>query len=438
MIEAMETILVKMPRWTLCGIWPMASATLATTRGFRLALISEFSTRSRSSSMRTDSEEVKAAVTVQKFYRSHRIRRRLADSAFVGDLCTISYFNYLKPETVTKRWNRVSLNASRVAEFNFQAKRAYLQCPSAFATIFWQIGKGLSEETNARKLAFQHWIEAIDPRHRYGHNLNLYHEVWRKGDSAQPFFYWLDVGHGRAIDLKECSRSKLQEQRIKYLGPKEREHLEYVINDGKILHKKTEHPMDTTTESQSEKWIYVMDTSKKLYAGQKKKGAFHHSSFLAGGSTLAAGSITAVDGVLKGPGGTRESISAYSGHYRPTTENLNSLLDFLTENGIDLDEVEVTDSPNENDKDENHDSDLQDSDVANAKDPDLNIMKFLMMIQRIDSKKATNSYQLGHQLSKKWTTGAGPRIGCLTDYPAQLREEVLEFLKLSPRLPMNL
>lgn len=34
---------------------------------------------------------------------------------------------------------------------------------------------------------------------------------------------------------------------------------------------------------------------------QKKKGIFHHSSFLAGGATLAAGRLAVEDGVLKVP-----------------------------------------------------------------------------------------------------------------------------------------
>lgn len=29
----------------------------------------------------------------------------------------------------------------------------------------------------------------------------------------------LDLGDGKKVDLKECSRSKLQKQSIKYLGP---------------------------------------------------------------------------------------------------------------------------------------------------------------------------------------------------------------------------
>lgn len=55
------------------------------------------------------------------------------------------------------------------------------------------------------------------------------------------------------------------------------------------------------------------------------------------------------------------------------------------------------------------------------------------LLQRINSKKAVNSYQLGHQLPTKWSTGAGPRIGCVADYPLELRLQALEMTNLSPR-----
>jgi len=57
------------------------------------------------------------------------------------------------------------------------------------------------------------------------------------------------------------------------------------------------------------------------------------------------------------------------------------------------------------------------------------------ILQRINSKKASKSYQLGHQLSLKWSTGAGPRIGCVADYPIELRTQALEMLNLSPKFP---
>jgi len=56
------------------------------------------------------------------------------------------------------------------------------------------------------------------------------------------------------------------------------------------------------------------------------------------------------------------------------------------------------------------------------------------ILERINSKKA-KSYQLGHQLSRRWSTGAGPRIGCVADYPVELRLQALEMLNLSPKLP---
>ncbi|KAF5948120.1 hypothetical protein HYC85_014077 [Camellia sinensis] len=159
-------------------------------------------------------ESTVAALRLQKVYRSYRTRRS-----------TISFFNFSKPETAASRWSRISMNASKV-------------------------GKGLCKDNKAQKLAFQHWIEAIDPRHRYGHNLNAYYEEWCKADAGQPFFFWLDIGDGKEVDLKECPRSKLQQQCIIYLGP-------------------------------------------------KRKGSFHHSSFLAGGATLAAGRFMAECGKLK-------------------------------------------------------------------------------------------------------------------------------------------
>ncbi|CAN4117290.1 unnamed protein product [Withania somnifera] len=395
-----------------------------------------------------------AAKRLQKVYRSYRTRRMLADSAVVAEELwwqaidyarlnhsTISFFNYLKPETAVSRWNRVSLNASKV-------------------------GKGLSRDAEAQLLAFQHWIEAIDPRHRYGHNLHIYYEEWCKTDAGQPFFFWLDLGDGRKVDLKECPRAKLQKQCIKYLGPQERQYYEYIIAEGQILHKLTGNLLDTTKGPPGTKWIFVMSTSKRLYAGEKKKGMFHHSSFLAGGAALAAGRLVVQDGSVK-------SISPYSGHYRPTDDSLDTFLSILKEHGVNVDEVEIkkanedydnsgdaksvekrlsklftlSDPPpravEEEEKDhstesigslqvESRTSSYQRTLSGGLQSPRTEVPK-TAILERINSKNSTRSYQLGHQLSRGWSTGAGPRIGCIADYPAELRWQALEITNVSPK-----
>lgn len=56
------------------------------------------------------------------------------------------------------------------------------------------------------------------------------------------------------------------------------------------------------------------------------------------------------------------------------------------------------------------------------------------ILERINSKRKASSYQLGDQLSSKWCSGAGPRIGCVADYPLEVRMQALEFVNLSPRM----
>lgn len=64
---------------------------------------------------------------------------------------------------------------------------------------------------------------------------------------------------------------------------------------------------------------------------------------------------------------------------------------------------------------------------------DIEIIPEESILKRINSHKGMKSYQLGKQLSCKWTTGAGPRIGCVRDYPCELQLRALEQVNLSPR-----
>jgi hypothetical protein len=112
---------------------------------------------------------------------------------------------------------------------------------------------------------------------------------------------------------------------------KEREAYEVIVENGKLVYRQTGLLLETVEGS---KWIFVLSTTRSLYVGQKKKGSFQHSSFLAGGATTAAGRLVAHEGLL-------EAIWPYSGHYHPTEENFREFISFLREHHVDLTNVKV-------------------------------------------------------------------------------------------------
>lgn len=76
---------------------------------------------------------------------------------------------------------------------------------------------------------------------------------------------------------------------------KEREAYEVVVEGGRLAYRKSK---DLVHTSEGSKWIFVLSSSRVLYVGEKKKGQFQHSSFLAGGATIASGRLVAQNGVL--------------------------------------------------------------------------------------------------------------------------------------------
>ncbi|KAL0341876.1 UNVERIFIED_CONTAM: IQ domain-containing protein IQM1 [Sesamum calycinum] len=212
---------------------------------------------------------------------------------------SILFFNLKKSEDILSRWRRARIRASL-------------------------IGKGLSKDDKAQILIVKHWLEAIDPLHRYGETLMLYYNIWLSSHSPEPFFYWLDVGDGKEVDVKEYPRTELHRNRVR-----KKEKHEVVIQGGKLVYKQNGAFVHTI---EGTKWIYVLSTSRRFYVGQKERGSFQHSSFLAGAATVAAGRLVVSDGTLK-------AIWAYSGHYRPREENLMESIRFLDEQQVDLNDV---------------------------------------------------------------------------------------------------
>lgn len=268
----------------------------------------------------------------------------------------------------------------------------------------------------------QYFLEMVDQKHRYGSNLRKYHNYWKTQNTNQNFFYWLDYGDGRNVELEECSRARLDKEQVRYLSRAERlDYLVKVDKQGKLIWAKngekvwtkdelyrdsvrgivhTNDPTpawkhnvrsefgpgassDSDTEGEDEteaqksglegeryineefhrakgpaklkhvsaavffnhmirqslkkghKWIFVADTSFRLYIGYKQSGSFQHSSFLHGSRILAAGLIKVKDGQLR-------RLSPLSGHYRPPAANFRSFVHSLEEEGVDMSHVSIS------------------------------------------------------------------------------------------------
>lgn len=84
-------------------------------------------------------------------------------------------------------------------------------------------------------------------------------------------------------------------------------------------------------------WIFVTDLSYNMYIGIKQRGRFQHSSLL-------AGSLVTVAGVLKVKDGIIVSIYPWSGHYRSSSEHFEEFIRRLQERGLDTSQINVTKS----------------------------------------------------------------------------------------------
>lgn len=174
-----------------------------------------------------------------------------------------------------------------------------------------------------------------------------------------------------------------------------------VVEDGKLVSRQTKSLVETT---EGTKWIFVLSTTRKLYIGQKQKGRFQHSSFLSGAAITAAGRIVSHDGVVK-------AVWPYSGHYLPTEENFREFICFLRENHVNLTNVKMN-AIDDDDHLVNNDGSTKPS----------------MMVAKSDGSDEQKRF------SCKWSTGNGPRIGCVRDYPMDLQTRALEQVNLSPRV----
>ncbi|KAJ5925000.1 hypothetical protein N7454_007639 [Penicillium verhagenii] len=381
----------------------------------------------------------KAACTIQRVYRGYRTRREIrgigvaastrgletpqnpqADPFDEGQQIN-SEIDDTSKSPARKNWKRA---VSAVLRDGGDDDRIVQSAARARVTPSEKIQPMCGATSKAMDL--QYFLEMVDVKHRHGSNLRAYHNVWKNSPSKQNFFYWLDFGEGKDVDLEYRPRERLEKQEVRYLSPEERlnymvkvdenglfrwvkndelvetdnkrfkdsmhgvvhaddrtprfqgnsisetppsesessssspssspaqklphedrsEEVQFSTNEdyelGKAVKKFSyikpeaiyEH-FASTFSKKDEMWIFVADTSFRIYIGIKEPGAFQHSSFLRGGRIAAAGMLRIRHGQLK-------SLAPLSGHYRPHVANFRAFHHSLQERGVDLSRVSIT------------------------------------------------------------------------------------------------
>jgi hypothetical protein len=200
---------------------------------------------------------------------------------------------------------------------------------------------------NYAQLHRKAWLEVSDKYHRYGKNLRLYYRYWESlGFPTNMFFDWLD-SKGEAAgqplpELQDCPRSQLDADTVLYItnpsvtagyalkfAPSE-------FGQGYVTDVDGD-PVQTGPDG----WIFVL-RDNVMYGAQKitsvsghSKQRFHHSTFFGGKAVSAAGVfITDDDGILT-------QLFPHSGHYRPGEADMQRMLFYIHNQGIDLRTFEV-------------------------------------------------------------------------------------------------
>ncbi|KAI6791005.1 hypothetical protein KC361_g7563 [Hortaea werneckii] len=375
-----------------------------------------------------------AAELIQRNYRGYRQRRQMQGYAIDPGTRWLEALKEAKYHCATQPRSRAEHHASlgpnanptlaRWKRVGAVVRRADSDDTSSSEGDQQSRLKKAEREKYARRMGLEYFLEMVDHNHRYGSNLRRYHQEWKNSETKENFFYWLDYGEGKELDLEDRPRSRLDTEFVRYLSREERQHYLVHINkedglfywakdgrsvststefkdsingivpaddstptwrevstgqkpepsppssssssdDSSSLHSTGSHPDPTeypntslhtakglhklhhlttstlmnhllrTATTKKNTWIFVADTSFRLYIGIKQSGAFQHSSFLHGSRISAAG-------ILKIKRGQLRKLSPLSGHYAPPLRNFREFVRSLKEAGADLSRCSIS------------------------------------------------------------------------------------------------
>ncbi|KVH90695.1 hypothetical protein Ccrd_007339 [Cynara cardunculus var. scolymus] len=390
-----------------------------------------------------------AALKLQKTYKSFRTRRQLADCAILVEhrwwklldfavlkCSSVSFFQIEKPETAVSRWSRARTRAAKV-------------------------GKGLSQHAKACKLALQHWLEAAyeatveDGKFMYKLSRKLLDT--RSGPAGSKWIFVLSTSNILYVGMKQ--KGKFQHSSF-LAGGATLSAGRLVVIDGILKavwphsghYLPTEENFDTFMSFLEQHQINIQTVKRspedeEEINDEKVTGYEMRNSVSEPDITRATEETDRKDSKqsLERHGtcppllsrGLNPKITALE---IPKKEDI--ILAFQKKGPESQPEPELEpDSDDDDDDDETTEDFLSSIELMVSK---RNLFDFRedaydksipeeKIMNRINSHKETKSLQLAKQLSCRWSTGAGPRIGCVRDYPSELQFQALEEVCLSPK-----
>lgn len=175
----------------------------------------------------------------------------------------------------------------------------------------------------------------------YGSTLKPYVQAWMKACKSEAYKGTFQDYMENHPDLETLATAK-----VRYLSQNEQKQTAISIIDGKLCQAGLDSTDTQPKNLPKGKYAFVIanvpdenGTRKpQLFAalkGETSTGKIQHSSFARGGNVVSAGTFE-IDS-----DGKIASISNFSGHYRPTKKELFLCLNYLKNNGYDLQQCYV-------------------------------------------------------------------------------------------------
>lgn len=225
-----------------------------------------------------DAQRCKAASLIQQSYRGYRDRRQLEglgldpSTRWVEAIKEARYRNLTAPRpkssnsacfesekerralAARQQWKKVGIITRRAgadeegrSETSHEDEDSGLSEEQKMDKRRKRMKQNATRQKSAKIMDLQYFLEMVDVRHRYGSNLRTYHQEWKKADTTENFFYWLDYGEGRFVDCAGCARQRLDRECVRYLSKEERLHYLVKIDDeGRLCWAKSGVRIDTT------------------------------------------------------------------------------------------------------------------------------------------------------------------------------------------------